>query len=73
MKKKFVTVSDKDGKITSVYDLCKISEVFRVDDVSLSVIIDSVQEMWSYGDKQTCDNCYNWIVRELLKLNEQEE
>lgn len=73
MKKKYIAVTAKDGKITSVYDLCKISEVFRVDDTSLRVIIDSVQEMWSYSDKQTCDNCYDWIVRELLKLNEQEE
>lgn len=67
-KKKFVKIVQGD-KVLSVYDLYKVSKVFRVNDKTIEIIIDSVSETWAYPDKDTCDRNYDWIVNELFKLD----
>lgn len=70
--KKFVQVIE-DGKLKCLYDLYKVSSVFRIDNVSLKIIIGGVENTWNFSDKENCDKNFNFLIEELAKLNETED
>lgn len=67
--KKLVKITNPRGEITYVFDLSKISEIYRLSDSAIKVVIDSVSETWRYDNKQECDKHFDLIVSGLIEMS----
>lgn len=66
--KLFIKICSDQGT-TCVYDLNKVSEIFKEGDKTIKIIIDGVKEVWTFASKDNRDKNFEDLEQLLLKLN----
>lgn len=62
------------GKVTSIYDLQKVSLVHLCDDENTFVmVVDGVMHNMVFKDREIRDKNFEWIVKHLEELDDKKE